>query len=208
MSDFKGRMFLKKMPWPYNVITFITREEENVALSVKSFLKMIHEVLTDEELEVLEARCKDGKSLEETGKQFGLLIGKCREIELKTFRTLKKNLHRYSVVSWDDWNEEHMARQKAEQELSSLRESMPKAVGSMSPEEGNASVIEKMSIGEIGVTARIYSCLYRAGFHRLSDLLSVKSEDELKRVKNLGPKSVEELRIRLHALGYQFDWEE
>lgn len=58
----------------------------------------------------------------------------------------------------------------------------------------------ELSIEEMEFSARAYNCLKRAGIHTVKDLIS-KSEVEMKQVRNLGAKSLEEVETKLKDLG-------
>ena len=58
----------------------------------------------------------------------------------------------------------------------------------------------EMNIDELELSVRSYNCLKRAGINTLQDL-TVKSEAEMMRVRNLGRKSLEEVKNKLADLG-------
>ena len=53
-----------------------------------------------------------------------------------------------------------------------------------------------MSIEEMDLSVRSNNCLRRAGINTVGDLIN-KSEDDLKKVRNLGTKSLEEIIKKL-----------
>lgn len=58
----------------------------------------------------------------------------------------------------------------------------------------------EMTIEELDLSVRSYNCLKRAGINTLQDLTD-KSEAEMMRVRNLGRKSLEEVKNKLADLG-------
>ena len=58
----------------------------------------------------------------------------------------------------------------------------------------------EMTIEDLDLSVRSYNCLKRAGINTLQDL-TVKSEAEMMRVRNLGRKSLEEGKNKLADLG-------
>ncbi len=58
----------------------------------------------------------------------------------------------------------------------------------------------KISIDELELSVRAYNCLKRAGINTVYDLTE-KSEAEMMKVRNLGRKSLEEVKIKLADLG-------
>ena len=58
----------------------------------------------------------------------------------------------------------------------------------------------KRTIEELDLTVRSYSCLKRSGINTVQELVA-KSEDDMMKVRNLGRKSQEEIKIKLDELG-------
>lgn len=61
----------------------------------------------------------------------------------------------------------------------------------------------EMTIEELDLSARAYSCLKRAGIYTVDDLTSRTEEDMIK-VRNLGRKALEEVIQKLASLGLSF----
>ncbi|WP_281951944.1 DNA-directed RNA polymerase subunit alpha [Nitrosophilus kaiyonis] len=57
------------------------------------------------------------------------------------------------------------------------------------------------SIDTLNLSARSHNCLERAGIKYVGELV-LMSEDELKNIKNLGKKSLDEIKEKLEELGY------
>lgn len=64
-----------------------------------------------------------------------------------------------------------------------------------------------MSIDELELSARSFNCLKRAGINTVRELVD-KTEEEISKVRNMGKKSLEEVRNRLAELGLAFRPEE
>ncbi len=76
--------------------------------------------------------------------------------------------------------------------------------------DSNATVKEKvleMTIEELDMSVRSFNCLKRAGINTVEDLVS-KTEEEMIKVRNLGKKSLDEVRAKLHSLGLVFKHED
>lgn len=56
-----------------------------------------------------------------------------------------------------------------------------------------------ISIEQLDLSVRAYNCLYRAGIRTVQDVLDRDEEDGLKRVRNLGNKSIYEIREKIEA---------
>jgi len=66
-------------------------------------------------------------------------------------------------------------------------------------DESNGRVLD-MSIEELDLSVRAYNCLRRHGVDTVEDLAALKEEDIIK-VKNLGKKSMKEIKDKLNDLG-------
>ncbi len=60
-----------------------------------------------------------------------------------------------------------------------------------------------MSIEDMDLTVRSYNCLKRAGIANVEELTQ-KTEDEMARVRNLGKKSLKEVKEKLSSMGLSF----
>lgn len=60
-----------------------------------------------------------------------------------------------------------------------------------------------MPIGELNLSVRAYNCLIRAGILTVGDI-TARSESEMRRVRNLGRVSLEEVRGELWKMGLDF----
>ena len=62
---------------------------------------------------------------------------------------------------------------------------------------------QEMSIEELDLSVRSYNCLKRANIITVQEL-TLKTEDDMMKVRNLGKKSLKEVRDKLKALGLSF----
>ena len=67
-------------------------------------------------------------------------------------------------------------------------------------ESVNDDKILDRTIEELDLSVRSYNCLKRAGINTVHDLTE-KSEPEMMKVRNLGRKSLEEVKVKLADLG-------
>lgn len=74
-------------------------------------------------------------------------------------------------------------------------------------EESKKEKVLEMSIEELELSVRSYNCLKRANISTVEDLIS-KTESEMMKVRNLGKKSFDEVKAKLHSLGLDFAKEE
>lgn len=72
--------------------------------------------------------------------------------------------------------------------------------------EANGEVVNKglvMMIEDLDLSVRSYNCLKRAGIQTVEEL-TMRTEDEMMRVRNLGKKSLKEVKDKLIELGLSF----
>lgn len=67
--------------------------------------------------------------------------------------------------------------------------------------EDSPTVLEDTRIEELGLTVRSYNCLKKVDINTIEDLITLTKED-LKKVKNLGNKSVKEIIEKMKEYGY------
>lgn len=70
-------------------------------------------------------------------------------------------------------------------------------------EETQKEKMLEMTIEELDLSVRSYNCLKRAGINTVQELTN-KSEPEMIKVRNLGRKSLEEVKLKLHDLGLDY----
>jgi len=67
-------------------------------------------------------------------------------------------------------------------------------------EEDERSKLMEMSIEELELSVRSYNCLKRAGINTVGELTE-KTDEDMMKVRNLGKKSLEEVKAKLSAIG-------
>ncbi|KRL53417.1 DNA-directed RNA polymerase subunit alpha [Lentilactobacillus parakefiri DSM 10551] len=67
-------------------------------------------------------------------------------------------------------------------------------------EETHKEKMLEMTIEELDLSVRSYNCLKRAGINTVQELTE-KTEADMMKVRNLGRKSLEEVKEKLAALG-------
>lgn len=67
-------------------------------------------------------------------------------------------------------------------------------------EEDQKEKVLEMTIEELDLSVRSYNCLKRAGINTVQELAQ-KSEEDMMKVRNLGRKSLEEVKYKLNDLG-------
>lgn len=65
------------------------------------------------------------------------------------------------------------------------------------------SAIQSKMIEDLELSVRSYNCLKRAGITTVEELIQ-KTEDEMMHVRNLGKKSLKEVKDKIYSLGLSF----
>ncbi|WP_164670700.1 DNA-directed RNA polymerase subunit alpha [Virgibacillus doumboii] len=81
-----------------------------------------------------------------------------------------------------------------------LTDEAQKAEIMVEKEEDQKEKVMEMTIEELDLSVRSYNCLKRAGINTVQEL-SNKSEEDMMKVRNLGRKSLEEVKVKLEDLG-------
>jgi len=90
-------------------------------------------------------------------------------------------------------------------DLSEVSESIgPTVIKAAEPEP---DTMLNMTIEEMDLSVRSFNCLKRANINTVADLVS-KTEDEMIKVRNLGRKSLEEVKLKLSQMGLSLTTEE
>jgi DNA-directed RNA polymerase subunit alpha len=67
-------------------------------------------------------------------------------------------------------------------------------------DDGGKDRALEMTIEELELSVRSFNCLKRANINTVEELTQ-KSEDDMMKVRNLGKKSLEEVKVKLDELG-------
>ncbi len=82
----------------------------------------------------------------------------------------------------------------------SLTEEITDEVTMVEKEEEEKDKVLEMTIEELDLSVRSYNCLKRAGINTVEELTQ-RSEEDMMKVRNLGRKSLEEVKYKLTELG-------
>ncbi len=186
--------------FPFNVAYLIAEDSEKILFfSPELIYKAMNNNLNARQMDVLVCRYRDGKTLDEIAKKFGVTRERIRQCETRAIGRLSdpmvlnsmravsytqyKNLeNRYEAVSYA-YN--HTPEQKDIEEL--VKE----------------SAITEMPIEDLGLSIRTHTCLRRAGISTVGELIA-KTQTEMMKVRNLGKKSLYEIKTKLNKIDLGF----
>ena len=96
---------------------------------------------------------------------------------------------------------------EGDEEMLAIKNFGPKALAEVKEKlqaEGSVPVEEETPIEVLDLSTRTYNCLDQAGIATVEEILKklAEGDEEMLAIKNFGPKSLAELKERLHAKGF------
>ena len=171
---------------------------------VPAFEKAMSE-LTEREQKVLELRFVHGMTYEQCGYRFNVTRERIRQVEHKALRKLRnpRFAKHYLLDTLNKAFEIDAERARLERENIELREKLEKYENIPKPK----AEPRKIDIDDMELSVRSYNCLRRAGFNFVDDL-DGKTVSDLKKVRNLGMKSLREVVEKAREFGIEIPMEE
>ena len=196
--------------YPFNVADAVVGDKiPNVYLQG---IRLAISTLTEREETVIRLRFKDELTLENVGKQIGTTRERARQIEAKALRKMRhpdrqRMMLAVPVAEVDEVRTKYTALKEQYEllvkafELISGKATTPESVEKIA----EAAVWMQTSIENMDFSVRTYNCLRRAGKDTLKDLVEM-TEEELRGIRNLGRKSVDEVVYTLEQHGLTLKW--
>lgn len=188
-------------------------------------IAMVLANLSDREADVLRYRYQKNKTYEELTEVFGVGRERIRQIEHKALRRMRRQtvakLLRMGVSAWLDELIEESAERIAEERIPKqvhqiLTERLAWAEEKQNEKEAEllrlardgemedpkVILAENITVEEMELSVRSYNCIKRAGMNTAADIIA-KTYEEMREVRNLGKKSLEEIILKLRELGFE-----
>lgn len=167
------------------------------------------EELNERERQVLKLRYINGLTLEKTANMFDVTRERVRQIEARALRKLHypRRVKMYLLSTPEETEALNAENGRLRRENVTLREKVTrikKAAGITEKEQERGFTIKDIPISDLDLSVRSYNCLSRAGY-RTTDALSTLTKSQLRKVRNLGRKSVEEVLYKLAELGIELE---
>lgn len=197
--------------YPYNLLQDIIEDSGETVATWLFSPKLVKEVLvnnlSERETKVLELMYGYGYTLEECGKEFGVTRERIRQIRAKTLRKLRnpKYLKEMRVVPFTEYMQNIGALQEANYHVEQLTTKLNEISSTnLNAEETIEKVsIESKLIESMDLSVRSYNGLKRAGINTVGDIIKAIQEDKLEDVRNLGKRSIAEIKEKLNSLGVE-----
>ena len=172
-----------------------------------------YETLSQREKDVLQMRYGELLCIDDVARRYGVTRERIRQIEYKALRRLGKPVPKpierrhADLILLDDGEIEiredgKAIYRKAYNPEDNILENLVQAYF----EWKRVTEMTKLSdifIEDLDLSVRSYNCLRRAGILTLNDLTK-KTEIDMMKVRNLGRKSMKEVREKLNAMGFDF----
>lgn len=220
VKDFENNKTRKKefnsglLSWKDNLLSDILGDEDVEVLD--DFDKVLEDCFND-----MNDRCKkaiqlyyiDNMTLEQAGKELGLSTERFRCILNKALRKLrfkwklflygedKVNELKQLNQNIDNINKEIEEKRKELDILIALSNEQDRLLSKAKIENDSK---KNITIEELNLSSRAYNALHRAKIDTVGDLLKL-NYTKLCNIRSLGLKSIDEIIMRIHNLGYT-DW--
>ncbi len=156
------------------------------------------DTLTVREKDILLMRYEHGMTLEQCGNKYNVTKERIREIEAKALRKLRhpSRSREFILDTMHKAHEIAEERDKLKLEVITLRERCKV------DEPETERPYTDIHIEDMELSVRSYNCLARANMYHLSDFEG-KTVEDLKKVRNLGMKSIKEIILKLREYGVE-----
>ena len=153
----------------------------------------IYALMTDRERNVVNQRLRQHLTYEEIASKYDVTKERIRQILNRALRQAKKSIVAYHV---------EVAKKENEKKLLELKEKQQQAkqVYENTQKEILSKDIDVIWIEDIDFSVRAYNCLKRRGINSLGELI-LYSEDDIRKIKYLGLKTLEEIKAKLEEFG-------
>ena len=222
-KDFNELKSLKKHPFPYNAleVVFNTDEIDNISLEIIDKVEWL--VSHSDNIKELESSCflkhfRDGIVLDEIAKPLNVSRERIRQrcwIVCKKLKYIILNYDRLLEIKHRE-EEKRLALEQLEnhrkelikifRETGQYNEEMEITFGSVEifpNEKYYQNDLLNTPIAEMDLSVRLFNCLRRAGIENIGDLTK-HTEIEMYKVRNLGKKSLREIKEKLLSYGLEF----
>ena len=197
--------------YPFNLARGIFRDDDE-ALAV--YIPGIEEALatlTEREQGVIAYRFERKFTLEQTAKEYGITRERIRQIEVKALRKLRRpdRIAMIRAVPRTELHTEIHAYTKLQEDYDLLA----KAFETLTAQKAEPGVIIPMAtmadilntpLENLDLSVRSYNALKRRGINTIRDITEM-SESELMKVRNLGKKSLAEVKAKLTDCGVELN---
>lgn len=192
--------------YPFNVVYDIIEDhntEQLLCFSPELIMKTIAETLSVRESDILLSHYRDKQTYNEIASKYGITGSRIQQIEYRALRKLRhpKAFNSMRAVSYNKYKDLEVRYNALEYAYNNSPN--PKDIQDVI----NETSIEGTPIIELELSVRSYNCLLRAGIKTVGDLIN-KTEWEILHIRNLGRRSLFEIKQKLAEMGLGFKHED
>ena len=187
--------------YPWNLIRAVVGNNDDVYKVYVPVFDICVQHLTLREQRVLELRFVHGFTYEQVGHNFSVTRERIRQIEAKALRKLRSPMFRkqYLMDTLGKAFEIDAERARLERRVFDLEKRLSEYENVPKTEIKEMPLID---IADMELSVRGYNCLKRAGINYVNDLEEMTIE-RLKKVRNLGWKSIQEVVRKAKEYGIE-----
>lgn len=185
--------------YPFNLAIEILGDNDK---ALKIYVPGIYaalSMLTEREQSVLNYRFDDHLTFRDCAKKYCITTERIRQIQVKALRKLRHPSRKslFIAVPLAEVQEQDIKYQKICREYETLAKAFEVKTGKPAEHDvivpmADIAIQRRTPIEELDFSVRTYNCLSRAGKKTLGELADM-TEDDLKKVRNLGNKSIKEV---------------
>jgi len=164
--------------------------------------------LSQREQEVLRLRYQEKLTLSKSGDRLGVSAERIRQVQHKALRKLRYPLRvkQFAAVSAARLEEKEIECRKLAQDYERLALDFDFEVKGLRLHQKKERMMANTPLSELGLSVRSYLCLCRAGKITLADIAEM-TEQDLWKIRNLGKKSIAEVKHMLAEHELYLRWE-
>jgi RNA polymerase sigma factor (sigma-70 family) len=209
INDIKNHNKVKNFDYPMDFIDALFGEDDTIDIAYiethfDENIKEVLQTITEREARIVTKRLIEGFTLESVGRQEGVTRDRIRQIEAKALRKLRHP----SRLRFLRYGEQVLGLQddinKLTKELLLKKADLINAINNpqnieLTEKEKELSMLSAEII-DLDLSVRSYNGLKRANIKTVSQLVQ-KTENDLRRIRNIGGKSVREIKSKLEEKG-------
>lgn len=207
-----GRYTEYESPWPYNLVDAIVGKPIDWVLTRDHLdaLDYAMSTLSERERKAILLYYQHAMSLEDLSHEFNVTRERIRQVIIKGIKRMRHPSHisalRIGLVVARDTEAARERLRELETQIDGLEKKLAEhkaAVNELSAicaTAPSATTGSDTSVFDLGLSVRSTNCLWRAGIDTLGQVIDAAEAGQLKGVRNLGMKSLEEILTVLYTI--------
>ena len=208
LSDYKLKLG-EINEFPINIIDTLNLDLTSCVSEIENRLEWLFKnaCFTDREQFIFYKRFKEYLTLEDVGKLMDITRERVRQIEAKMLRKMKRFARYLELGEYAD--KVKLVKKEYEEYVEKMKplwtyESALAYIKEYENSHEEIKVLPKTNIEleDLDLSVRSWNCLRRCGVRKVEELLQICEED-LMRIRNMGKKSLKEIKDKLAKIGLE-----